>query len=367
LKKKDFSATALCQKSGAPRAERVVPNQRSCGATSRPIDGTFIHRQRPWFFAAGVKKGHQVLMKAVVYHGIRDLRVEEVAEPKPGPGEAKIRVKYCGICGSDLHEYLYGLYPQSSFGHEACGEIIEVGREVKGFQVGDNVIAVQKGAYAEYLVCPQERMIKKPGNMSWERAAVVEPLSVAAYAIEKGGIRPSDTILIAGAGPVGLTVLLGLKAVGVEKIYVTDISETRRKKAKELGATLVLNPLAEKIPAKIKELSVGKGVDVAVEAVGIEAALKDCLASVCYQGKVIVQGIFNERVPVHMLGFVTRETTMIGTNSNNLSLAMSWIESKGIQPELIITKVIPLEQISAEGFEVLTRKDKKEIKILVAP
>jgi threonine dehydrogenase-like Zn-dependent dehydrogenase len=203
--------------------------------------------------------------------------------------------------------------------------------------------------------------------MSWERAAVVEPLSGAAYAIEKGGIQPSDTILVAGAGPVGLMVLLGLKAVGVEKIYVTDISERRRKKAEEMGATLVLNPLAEKIPAKIKELSAGRGVDVAVEAVGIEATLKDCLASVRYQGKVIVQGIFTDRVPVHMLGFVTRETTMIGTNSANPSLAMSWIESKGTRPELIITKVIPLEQISAEGFEVLTRKEKEEIKILVAP
>ncbi len=306
-------------------------------------------------------------MKAVVFHGIRDLRVEEVADPNPGPREAKIRVKYCGICGSDLHEYLYGLFPLSSFGHEACGEIVEVGREVKGFEAGDQVIAVQKGAYAEYLVCPQERMIKKPGNMSWERAAVVEPLSGAAYAIEKGGVQSSDTVLVAGAGPVGLMVLLGLKAIGVEKIFVTDISERRRKKAEELGASLVLNPAAEKIPVKIKDLSAGRGVDVAVEAVGIEATLKDCLASVRYQGKVIVQGIFTDRVPVHMLGFVTRETTMIGTNSANPALAMSWIESKGIRPELIITKVIPLEQTSAEGFEVLTKKEKEEIKILVAP
>jgi len=306
-------------------------------------------------------------MRAAVYHGIRDLRIEEVAEPEPAPGDVKIRVKYCGICGSDVHEYLYGLYPQSTFGHEACGEIVEVGREVSGFRIGDPVIAPKEGAYAEYLVCPEERLIRKPGNMSWERAAVVEPLGVAAYAIEKAEIRPSDTVLIAGAGPVGLMDLLGLKAVGVEKIYMTDISEARRKKAEELGATAVFNPLTEKIPGKIKELSGGKGVDVAVEAVGTEAALKDCLASVRFQGKVVAQGIFNDRVPFHMLGFVTRETTMIGTNSANLSLAMSWIRSKGIHPELIVTKVIPLEQISAEGFELLARKDKEEIKILVAP
>jgi len=196
---------------------------------------------------------------------------------------------------------------------------------------------------------------------------VVEPLAGAAYAIERGGIQPSDTVLIAGAGPVGLMTLLGLKALGVKEIYITDISESRRKKAEALGASQIWNPLTEKIPARIKAISGGKGVDVAIEAVGLEAALKDCLASVRYQGKVIVQGIFTERVPVHMLGFVTRETTMIGTNSINPTLAMSWIASRGIQPELIITKVVPLEQISAEGFESLAQKTKEEIKILVAP
>jgi (R,R)-butanediol dehydrogenase/meso-butanediol dehydrogenase/diacetyl reductase len=305
-------------------------------------------------------------MKAAVYHGIRDLRIEEVPEPIPGPGEVKMKVKYCGICGSDLHEYLHGPFPQSPFGHEACGQLVEIGQEVSGFQKGDHVLAFQKGAYAEYLILSKDRVIKKPDYMSWERAAVVEPLAGAAYAIEKGGIRPGDTVLIAGCGPVGLMALLGLKAMGVEKIYMTDPSDTRRKKAEELGATLVLNPLTDKIPPQIKGLSNGRGVDAAVEAVGIEATLKDCLASVRYQGKVIVQGIFTDRALVHMLGFVTRETTMIGTNSINPSLAMTWIETKRIQPELIITKILPLEQIS-EGFEALAEKTKDQIKILVAP
>lgn len=306
-------------------------------------------------------------MKAAVYHGIRDLRIEEVPEPAVGPGEVKIKVKYCGICGSDLHEYLHGLFPKSPFGHEACGQIVEIGPEVRGYQIGDQVLAFQKGAYAEYVVCPPERLIKKPEEMTWERAAVVEPLAGAAYAIERGGVQASDTVLIAGAGPVGLMALLGLKALGVKEIYITDVSEARRNKAEGLGASLVLNPLVDKIPARIKALSEGRGVDVAIEAVGIEATLKDCLASVRYQGKVIVQGIFTERVPVHMLGFVTRESTMIGTNSINPSLAMSWIATKGIQPERIITRVIPLSLIASEGFESLAQKDKKEIKILVAP
>ena len=306
-------------------------------------------------------------MKMAVYHGIRDLRMEEVQEPKPGLKEVKIKVKYCGICGSDLHEYLHGLFPQSPFGHEACGEIVEVGPEVAGFQPGDRVIAFEKGAYAEYLVCPQERLMKIPRDMTWERAAVVEPLAGAAYAIERAGIKASDTTLIAGAGPVGLMILLGLKAIGVKRIYVTEVSESRKRKAEELGASAVWNPMETKIPARVKELTAGEGVDVAVEAVGIEATLKDCLASVRYRGKVLVQGIFTERIPVHMLGFVTRETTMIGANSVNPPLAMSWIESRGTKPESIITKIIPLKQITASGFEVLSRKTKEEIKILVEP
>ena len=306
-------------------------------------------------------------MKQAVYYGVKDVRVEETPDLQRGPGEVKVKVKYCGICGSDLHEYLHGPFPQSVFGHEACGEVVEIGPDVTGFQPGDRVIAFAKGAYAEFVNCPPERVLKIPANMDWQRAAVVEPLAGAAYAIEQGGISPQDSVLIAGAGPVGLMILLGLKAIGVKKLYVTDISENRRRKAQELGATGVANPLETKISAWIKELTAGQGVDVAVEAVGIEATLKDCLTSVRFNGQVIVQGIFTDRVPIHMLGFVTRETRMIGTNSINPSLALRWIQEKRIQPEAIITRIIPLNQIVPAGFEPLTAKMKTEIKILVEP
>jgi len=305
-------------------------------------------------------------MKTAVFHGLRDIRIADVAEPKPSPGEVLVKVKYCGICGSDLHEYQHGLFPESPFGHEACGEIVEVGPGVKGYDAGDRVIPLNKGAYAQYMVCPQERLLKIPPGMSWEQAATVEPLSVAAYSIAKADLQPGVTALITGAGPVGLMTILGLKAVGAETIYVTEISEMRRKKAEEMGATRTRNPLNARVSSWIKELTSGRGVDVAFESVGIEASLKDCLTSVRFQGKVIVQGIFTDRVPIHMLGFVTRETIMMGTNSANPSLAMNWIEKEGAKPEMMVTKTIPLENIS-EGFEILTRKIKEEIKILVEP
>jgi len=154
-------------------------------------------------------------------------------------------------------------------------------------------------------------------------------------------------------------LLLGLKAMGVSTVYMNEVMEYRRKKAEELGASLVWNPLAVK--------TAGRGVDVAIEAVGIEATMKDCLSSVRRQGKVIVQGIFTSRASLHMLGFVTREATMIGANSINPVLALSWIQSGSIRPESLITGIIPLDKIAAEGFEVLAGKNKDAIKILVEP
>lgn len=266
-----------------------------------------------------------------------------------------------------MHEYLHGQFPKSPFGHEACGNIIAVAPDVEGYAVGDRVCTFMPGAYAEAIVCPTQRLLKIPDDMDWKRAAVLEPLSVAAYAIDRGRVKAEDTVFIAGAGTVGLMLLMGLKAMGVQTVYMTDVLENRRKMAEQMGATLVWNPLEIKSPAKIKELTKGRGVDVAIEAVGIEATLKDCLASARYQGMVIVQGIFTERAAIHMLGFVTRETTMIGTNSINPPLAMKWLETGKIRPECIITDIIPLADIAGSGFEVLAKKSKTAIKILVEP
>ncbi len=306
-------------------------------------------------------------MKKTVYYGIRDIKVKDVEDIEPGKGEVKVKIKYCGICGSDLHEYLHGPFPESPFGHEACGTIVAVGPGVEGYKIGDRVCTLVPGAYAEAVNCPQDRLLKIPDDMDWKRATVLEPLSGAAYAIDRGHVKPEDTVFIAGAGTVGLMLLMGLKAMGVKDVYMTDVLENRRKKAGELGATEVWNPVEIKSPGKIRELTKGRGVDVAIEAVGVEATLKDCLASARYQGTVIVQGIFTERAAVHMLGFVTRETTMIGTNSIKPDLAMKWLETGKIRPESIITDIIPLDDIASRGFEVLAGKSRTAIKIVVEP
>ena len=306
-------------------------------------------------------------MKRAVLYGMRDIRVEEVDEPEAGYKEAKVRVKYCGICGSDLHEYIHGPFAISPFGHETVGEIVEVGPELEGFVVGDHVMTVNRDGYAEYQVTPEDGLIKLPSDMDWKRAALLEPLAGSAHAIKRGGVKPGDTVLIAGAGPVGLTLLLGVRAVGVETVYVTDISATRRAKAAELGATATLNPLDEKIPGEIRELTGGRGVDVAIEAVGVESALKDCLASTRYRGTVVVQGIFTDRASIHMLAFVSKEMTMLGGNSTDPALALEWTIGKNLELERIVTSAIPLDDIVASGFEALATDKETDIKILVEP
>jgi (R,R)-butanediol dehydrogenase/meso-butanediol dehydrogenase/diacetyl reductase len=306
-------------------------------------------------------------MKKANYHGIRDIRVEDVANPDPGPGEVRVRIKYCGICGSDVHEYVHGPFPRSPFGHEACGEIVDRAADVTSVDVGDHVLAFGPGAYAEYLTAPALAVRKLDASIPWERAAVIEPLAGAAYAVKRGGLKPEDILLITGAGPVGLCVLLAVRAMGVQTVYMTEISEVRIAKAEEMGATAVFNPLETRVPRRIKELTDGRGADVAVEAVGVEASLKDCLASTRYRGCVVVQGIFTDRVPIHMLGFVTREVTMIGTNSLDLEQALEWIDSRVVEPEAMVTRIIPLDEIQINGFDELSDRASRQVKILVRP
>ena len=141
----------------------------------------------------------------------------------------------------------------------------------------------------------------------------------------------------------------------------------RAAKALEMGATEVFDPRSTRVPAAIKERTNGEGVDVAVEAVGVEASLKDCLASTRYRGRVVVQGIFTDRVPIHMLGFVTREVTMVGTNSHDLDQAMAWVASERVVPDAMVTKVIGLDEIQRGGFDALCDGASDEVKILVKP
>ena len=304
-------------------------------------------------------------MKKAVYYQPRDLRIEEADMPEPGPGDVLVKVKYCGICGSDKHEYHHGLFPVSPFGHEIVGTVAALGAGVFDYEIGERVCCIYLGGFTEYLVVPTGFMFRIPEKLSWEQAVLLEPLSGAAYALKKGGIKRGNSLLVTGAGTVGLMVLLAARALEAGPVYMTDPSALKREKALRLGAGGVFDPMDEDVSKQIKEVTHGKGVDFSVEAVGLESSLKDCLASTKHGGTVVVQGIFTDRVPIHMLGFVTREITMIGANNIDVGAALEMVLKEEFPAAEFITARIPLEEIVISGFE--NGDPNSHIKILVEP
>ena len=213
-------------------------------------------------------------MRAVVYHNAKDVRIEEVPEPGSlGPSEVLFKPRYCGICGTDLHEYVEGPKIISSkphtltgaklpqiMGHEATGDVVEVGEQVTNVKAGDRVaimpliycgkcyfcrrglnhlceiqgafgLSYAWGGFAELAVAPDYEMVPLPDNVSYEQGALVEPAAVAAYAVERGGVQGGENVLIAGAGPIGALAALYAMAIGAGSVYVSETNPQRLKLA----------------------------------------------------------------------------------------------------------------------------------------
>lgn len=240
-------------------------------------------------------------MKAVLFYGPQNIKIEEKEILKLGPGEVVVKNKVALTCGTDVKMYLRGhplWRPPFALGHEAAGVIVEVGKGVKDFKIGDRVVAHNSapcnkcyyckrgqhsmcenilfnfGAFAEYQKIPKEiveqNMFKIPDSISYEDAALLEPLSCVVYGIDEIGISLGDTVVINGAGPIGL-MFVRLAYFRGAKVIVTDISEERLNLAHELGAAFTINVAKVEDQVKaVKELREDKrGVDVAIEAVGL--------------------------------------------------------------------------------------------------
>jgi L-iditol 2-dehydrogenase len=240
-------------------------------------------------------------MKAQLFYGPGDVRFEETDIPKVGPGEALVKIKSALTCGSDLKTYKRGhptmIVDGSVFGHECSGDIVELGKGVEGFTIGDRVVAINSapcfkcyycklerysmcenivynnGAYAEYIKVPYNILaintMKIPEHIEYSSAALLEPLACAVHGIDESNITEGDMVAVNGAGPIGLFFVALAKLKGAIVIS-TDLSDERLKVAQELGADLIVN--ATKVDdqiAAVKELTEGgRGVDVAIEATG---------------------------------------------------------------------------------------------------
>lgn len=349
-------------------------------------------------------------MKAALWYNARDIRVEEVEEPKVEKGKVKIKVECAGICGTDLHEYAAGPifipvgdpHPLSNekapviLGHEFSGRVVEVGEGVTKVKVGDPVVvepilrcgkcpACLKGKYnlceqlgfhglsgggggfSEYTVVDEYMVHKMPEGLSFEQGALVEPAAVALHAVRSSKLKPGDKAAVFGTGPIGLLVIEALKAAGAAEIYAVEVSKERLQKAKELGATAVINPKEEDPVQKLLELTDG-GVDVAFEVTGVPAVLQQAIESTSIEGETVIVSIWEKDAGIQPNNIVLKERNVKGIIAyRDIFPAVMELMKRGYFPaEKLVTKRIKLDEIVTEGFETLM-KEKDQVKILVKP
>ncbi|WIV19567.1 2,3-butanediol dehydrogenase [Paenibacillus polygoni] len=347
-------------------------------------------------------------MKALRWHGVKDLRVEQIEEPKALPGKVKIKVEWCGICGSDLHEYTAGpiFIPADKphpitgeqapvvMGHEFSGQVVEVGEGVTRLQKGDRVVvepifncgqctACRQGKYnlcdkmgflglagggggfSEYVAADEHIVHKIPDTVSYEQGALVEPSAVALYAVRQSKLKVGDKAVVFGAGPIGLLVIEALKASGASEIYAVELSAERSAKAIELGAQVINPKETPDVVEEIHRLTDG-GANVVFEVTGVPPVLEQALEAVRIGGELMIVSIFEKEAPIQPNKIVMQERSISGIiGYRDVFPAVISLMEKGYFPaDKLVTKRIKLDDVIEEGFEGLL-KEKSQVKILV--
>lgn len=351
-------------------------------------------------------------MKASRYYGRGDIRIDQIPEPELRPGTVKIKVDWTGICGTDLHEYEDGPifcpapdrpHPLSGettpvvLGHEIAGVAIGVADEVTHIKVGDNVavdplyscgqcaackdgrynlcptsgcigLTGGGGGFAEYVVVQGER-VHNLGNISTDVGALVEPLAVAHHAVERSGAKPGDTVVIFGAGPIGLFILSVLRARGVERVISVELSAIRQEKARTAGAMLVLDPTEVDVVERVGSVTQGLGAHVAFECVGANAALESAIACLRYQGTVVNVSIWGHKAEVDMMPIVTKEIRLTGSlaYANDHAPVVDLLRSGKLDVAEFITARIAAEDVYELGIRQLIENKQENVKIIVHP
>jgi (R,R)-butanediol dehydrogenase / meso-butanediol dehydrogenase / diacetyl reductase len=351
-------------------------------------------------------------MKAARFYGPGDIRIDDVPEPQVRPGTVKVEVEWCGICGTDLHEFLEGPifapaegapHPLTgetvpiTLGHEFAGVVHEVGEGVTDVRVGERVVvepyiicgrcdACEQGRYNvcqslgfvglsgygggfSQFVVAERRWIHPLGDLGTDVGALVEPLAVAYHAVRLSGAQPNHSALVFGAGPIGLVTTAALRAAGVEQIIVVEPADVRKAKAPGAGADHVIDPTGTDVVAEVNELTQGRGVDVSFECAGIDAVLKTAINSTRAGGTCVNVAIWGHEASVAMNDLVFREIRLLGSlaYAGDHPATIEMIASGKVDPYQFITGRIGLDDIVANGFDELINNKEENVKILVHP
>ena len=343
-------------------------------------------------------------MKALLLEEYKTLRLADVPEPEVAPNEALVQVRACGICGSDVHGYDGSTgrrIPPVIMGHEASGVISRVGSEVEGLSEGDRVtfdsmiscgrcyfcgegrpnlcdnrrvLGVscdeyrRDGAFAEYVNVPQHIIHKIPDDVSFEHAAMVEPVSVAVHAVNITPLGLADSALVVGAGMIGLLTVQALRAAGCGRIISVDLEDDRLALARRAGADETINSRGADVAAVVREMTDGRGVDVALEAVGAAPTVKMAVDSVRKGGSVTLIGNVSPTVEFGLQSVVTREVSLFGScaSSNDYPACLELMSRGVIDVAPMLSAAAPLDR-GPEMFERLYNKEPNLTKVILQP
>jgi L-iditol 2-dehydrogenase len=344
-------------------------------------------------------------MKALLLTAPSQLDLVDFPDPAPADGEVLVRVRACGICGSDIHGWDGSTgrrRPPLIMGHEASGEIVAAGPGVTRWKKGDRVtfdstiscgecaycragqvnlcdnrrvVGVsppeyrQHGAFAEYVALPARILYAVPDQLTYAQAAMIEPVSIAIHAVQRVKIAPTDTAVVVGSGMIGLFVIQALRWAGAARIIAVDLEENRLALARELGATDTINSGAGDPVAEIMRLTGGRGADLAFEVVGISPTLNLALAALRRGGSAVLVGNLSAKTDFPMQAVVTRELSVLGTCSSagEYPVCLDLIARGIIRVEPMISAVAPLTE-GVEWFKRLSAKDGgKYMKVILQP
>ncbi len=346
-------------------------------------------------------------MRAALYYGRQDLRLTSVPEPEAGPGEVKLRVRYNGICGSDLLEYYEGPVTTRSsphpltgvrnpviMGHELCGEVVALGDGVSDLDIGDLVavepvetcgrclhcglgqynhcpsLAIQgynrAGGLADYTVVKRPRAHKLPRGVGALQGALIEPLAIAWHTVNRCAVDAGQMVAIHGAGPIGAGAFLTLRARGIESIVV-DPSPTRRAALARLGARHLLDPSSCDVVAGIRDLTGGRGAHASIDAAGVPQAFAAMLHGTRVDGTAVVVAIHHEPISIPPFDLLMPEVHLTGVAlSVNAFPPVIEEMARGSYPLEGWVETIPFDRVIEQGLERLRRRDGMKIVVELA-
>ncbi|WP_309492065.1 zinc-dependent dehydrogenase [Candidatus Hecatella orcuttiae] len=341
-------------------------------------------------------------MKAAFLRGPSDVRVEDVPIPKIGRGEVLVKMKACGVCGTDVEKTAGYFLTPPVLGHEVVGEVVEVGEGVEGLRVGDRVFThhhvpcykchycrhgdytmceefprtnLDPGGFAEYFKVPAANVkrgavLKIPRGISFQEATLIEPVGCCIRGAKKLSLQPGDDVMIIGAGPAGLIFAKLLKLLGVGRIFVSDLVDFRLAAAEKFGAEAVFNSLREDPVLAVKNLTHGLGVDAVIVATGSIEAIRQGLDSVRKGGTVVLFGaplkgaVFSydvSKIFIQEISLIpSYSTTELETN-----MALRLMETKRLELSGLITHSFKLDQV-ADALK-LAAEGKESLKIIITP